>query len=118
MEALLINVGLIKNDIEKMKQVLDKESVKIGLFGSCLRMNLNDANDIDIVIYCRKEIDQIKSLLLQLKLNYPICPHKMNGTYGIKENATKKKHYHIILLNEKNPNIEFERINKGQIKFI
>jgi len=118
MKLLESNISKIRPDIEKIKGYLRNDISKIGLFGSTLTTDIDFANDIDIVVYCKDSYDNIKAKLLGLNLSYPICPHKMNGSYGRKENETLDKHYHIILLNDKSPNKEFERINFGKIEFL
>lgn len=115
MDLIAANKKEIEFDIANIKKELKGKISKIGLFGSMLEKPISKANDIDLVIYCKVDYEEVKNELLQLKLDLPICPHKMNGTYGVKENDKKEKHYHIILLNSDNPNKEFERINKGKI---
>ncbi len=118
MKSLKHNLEIIKPDILKIKSELGKNISKVGLFGSSLYKDFNEANDIDIVIYCSESIDFVKEKIISVKLNIPIYPHKVNGTYGSKEDAPEEKHYHIILLNENNPNPEFEKRNKNKIVFI
>lgn len=118
MNILTKNKQIIASDIRIIKDALKSQIVQIGLFGSMLEKPISKTKDIDLVIYCNEDYEIVKSNLLKLELEFPICPHKMNGTYGIKEYETLEKHYHIILLNSDHPNEEFESINKGKIIFL
>ena len=112
------NIANISDDIHIIKTELSNVITRIGLFGSSLTKPIHQTNDIDLVVYSKTSLEDTKKRLLNLTLNSPICPHKMNGTYGIKENDVRGRHYHIVILDSKYPNKEFESINNGKIHFL
>lgn len=119
METLEKNLSIIEADIKAIQDQLGENIARIGLFGSCLNKDIQEVNDIDLVIYSKsQDISFFKKELSRMKLNYPIRPQKINGTYGMKHPSIPGLHYHIIILDAEKPNKYFEEINVGKIRLL
>lgn len=70
----LMDKKAVKEFISKLKSVLQKELLKIILFGSKIKGTANKDSDIDILIVLKnknaRNLNQIVNILVDIQLNY------------------------------------------------
>ena len=113
----------IKEDITLLKKLFGSKLKRVALFGSCIRKPIQDATDIDIVLFLdHVDVLHATEIIEHGSFHYRTDSKQIRLSYGggggIIEADTKEKCYDILLLDHHSPNTEFLKHNQDDILYM
>ncbi len=94
---------------------------QIALFGSTINRGFELANDIDLACFVEgMALEKVTRMLLATELTRPKRIGSANGGYTAArpKGRSIQQDYHIILLEDREPNPVFMQMNSGRMHFI
>lgn len=111
-QNIIQDLSSVKNEVENLIN-------KIGFFGSIKYKDYNNVNDIDVIIFVKRQYFKfLYKKMAQLNLSLPVIISSLNGRYNpsIKKGQYEKC-YHITIMDAESPNINFMEISQKEIVY-
>ncbi|MFC1825328.1 hypothetical protein ACFL9T_21665 [Thermodesulfobacteriota bacterium] len=108
----------IIDEIYDLKTKVAGDIERFGILGSW-KDNTDDFNDIDLAIFIKPENEyRVIDILQNASLSMPLYIQPIGRKYERSASRKTSEHYHVMLLNNEDPDEKFMQYCQGKITYL